>query len=160
MNTEHCEVLVSALRPVVQSSALLLILRCAQNELVRARLRHEELESELVRYKLLYVTRVPLHLRSDSGPCAGTPRRCTRARMPCPRTASRSSASGGATARTGETGESRLSCGGGAIGDSGYGAWNLWVSRGKEAVWISHVAVCCTGSRSPVLLLVACMYFT
>jgi ecotropic viral integration site 5 protein len=35
-----------------------------QNELVMARLRHEELEGELVRYKLLYVTQAQFRLLS------------------------------------------------------------------------------------------------
>ena len=53
LNTEHCEVLVCAACIGRDMSANACV--SSQNELVRSRLRHEELESELVRYKLLYV---------------------------------------------------------------------------------------------------------
>jgi hypothetical protein len=51
INTEHVELLVS------HSSLLccqLELMLAVQNELVHARLKNEEVESELVRYKLLY----------------------------------------------------------------------------------------------------------
>jgi hypothetical protein len=50
LNTEHVELLVS-----LQSSVknVIIQLRFCQNELVRARLKNEDTEGELVRYKLL-----------------------------------------------------------------------------------------------------------
>lgn len=54
---EHVNILVSR----VGISLYMAIKKSSQNELVRARLRHEELESELVRYKLLQVLCLSYH---------------------------------------------------------------------------------------------------
>lgn len=51
LNAEHVKILVCIGRYHCMTSGL----NDVQNELVMSRLRHEELESELVRYKLLYV---------------------------------------------------------------------------------------------------------
>jgi hypothetical protein len=79
LNGEHVELLVSHTETFGDSMLILV-----QNELVRARLRNEEIESELVRYKLLCVPVLSpssLCLLTLSF-CLVTLRRCTRTRTP------------------------------------------------------------------------------
>lgn len=54
LNSEHVKILVRVGTSLFLFSVLICDVDIYQNELVMARLRHEELEGELVRYKLLF----------------------------------------------------------------------------------------------------------
>ena len=98
LNTEHCHVLVSLLRGWRAFCVHVELTVFSQNELVMARLRHEELESELVRYKLLCVFCVQrtILILDLTVVLSGTPKRCTKARTRCLPIVSRSLAASAA----------------------------------------------------------------
>lgn len=85
LNAEQVKVLVSVYDFIVAAQSLIF----AKNELVMSRLRHEELETELVRYKLLYVPQMLLPDPITDGSPPDTPKLCIKAKTRCPLNASR-----------------------------------------------------------------------